>query len=312
MVRTFRKLPDPFMSTKKADYRPDLASESRIGTIVLGLPVMSATGDIVVRKASKSLQGKVVFDWSKQWMSQDPADIRPRWMYFPSGTRYTIENACDDRHRDSGRDEVHFVIEYPVYVDGSVKHAHRPSRFELTKTLVEALRSVIKSATQDFRIRFILSRSAVKLGTKSLIQLEEELEDRHSSQPDVLLYKALKCLGLKPTLEHVDHEPINPVSESYPRVIPTVEADFPARVRDEAKKVSDHTYFIDETDVQVISLTYDKLKPVVLIGAPILDSAENVSFRSTSPPHHLTTSPAWNADIPGWRTNRHDGRDPES
>jgi hypothetical protein len=209
---------------------------------------MSETGDIVVRKTAKSEQGKVVFDWSKQWMSQNPSEVRPRWMYFPSRTRFTIENTGDGRHRDSGKNDVHFVIEYTVYVDGSVKHAHRPSRFELTKTLVEAFRSVLKSATHDFKIRFILSRSAVKLGKKSLIQLEEELEDRHSTQPDVLLYKALKGLGLKPTLEHVDNEPINPVSETYPRVTPTVEADFPARVRDEAKKVSDHTYFIDETD----------------------------------------------------------------
>jgi hypothetical protein len=88
----------------------------------------------------------------------------------------------------------------------------------------------------------------LNLAKKSLIQLEGELEDRHSTQPDVLLYKALNVLGLNPTLEHVDHEPINPVSDTYPRVTPTVEADFPARVRDEAKKVSDHTYFIDETD----------------------------------------------------------------
>jgi hypothetical protein len=220
---------------------------SRIGTIVLGLPVMSETGDIVVRKTAKTEQGKVVFDWSKQWMSQDSVDVRPRWMYFPTGTRYTIENACDDRHRDSGKNDVHFVIEYPVYVDGSVKHVRRPTRPELTKTLVKAFWSIIKSATQDFRVLFILSRPA-KLGKGTLVQLENELDDRHSIQPDAVLYKALKDLGLRPTLEHVDNEPINPVSENYPRVMPTVEADFPARVRDEAKKVSDHTYFIDETD----------------------------------------------------------------
>ena len=33
-----------------------------------------------------------------------------------------------------------------------------------------------------------------------------------------------------------------------------------------------------ETNDQVISLSYEKSKPVVLIGAPILDDAENVSF----------------------------------
>jgi hypothetical protein len=235
-----RKLPDPFISTEKADFRSDLANGSRIGTIVLGLPVMSETGDIVVRKTAKSQQGKVVFDWSKQWMSQDPADLRPRWMYFPSGTRYTIENTCDDKHRDSGRDDVHFVIEYPVFVDGPVKHVNRSTRFKLIKNLVDAFRLVIAWAPQDFKIRFILSRPAVKLGKKSLIQLEGELEDRHSTQPDVLLYKALNVLGLNPTLEHVDHEPINPVSETFPRVVPTVEADFPPRVRDEAKRVSGH------------------------------------------------------------------------
>jgi hypothetical protein len=228
-------------------FRSILSDGHRIGTIVLGLPAMSATGDIVVRKTAKSQQGKVVFDWSKQWMSQNPSEVRPRWMYFPSGTRYTIENTWDDTHRDSGRDDVHFVIEYPVYVDSLVKYVRRPTRPELTKTLVEAFRSIIKSATQDFRVRFILSRPA-KLGKGTLVQLENELDDRHSIQPDAVLYKALKDLGLRPTLEHVDNEPINPVSENYPRVMPTVEADFPARVRDEAKKVSDHTYFTDETN----------------------------------------------------------------
>jgi hypothetical protein len=200
---------------------------------------MSETGDIVVRKTAKSQQGKVVFDWSKQWMSQNPSEVRPRWMYFPSGTRYTIENTCDDRHRDSGKHDVHFVIEYPVYVDSPVKYVRRPTRPELTKTLVEAFRSIIKAATQDFRVRFILSRPA-KLGKGTLVQLENELDDRHSIQPDAVLYKALKDLRLDPTLEHVDHEPINPVSETFPRVVPTVEADFPARVRDEAKRVSGH------------------------------------------------------------------------
>ena len=258
--------------------RSSLNKGSRIGTIVLGLPVMSATGDIVVRKTAKSQQGKVVFDWSKQWMSQDPADVRPRWMYFPSGTRYTIENTCNEQHHDSGRDDVHFVIEYPVFVDGPVKHVNRSTRFKLIKDLVEAFRLVIARAPQDFKIRFILSRPAVKLGKKSLVQLEAELEDRHSTQPDVLLYKALIVSGLEPTLEHVDHEPINPVSETYPRVVPTVEGDFPARVRDEAKRVSDLSYPMGETNDQVISLTYVKSKPVVLIGAPILDDAENVSI----------------------------------
>ena len=208
---------------------------------------MSETGDIVVRKTSKSLQGEVVFDWSKQWMSQDPADVRPRWMYFPSGTRYTIENTCNDQHRDSEKHDVHFVIEYPVYVDSPVKHVPRPTRPELTKSLVKAFRFIIKSATQDFKIRFILSQPA-KLGKGSLIQMGRELDDRHSTPPDAVLHKALKDLGLRPILEHVDHEPINPVSGTYPRVVPTVEADFPARVRDEAKRVSDHTYFVDETD----------------------------------------------------------------
>jgi hypothetical protein len=167
-------------------------------------------------------------------MSQHPADVRPRWMYFPSGTRYTIENICDDKRRESGKDDVHFVIEYPVYVDGPVKRAHIPSRSGLTKTLVEALRT----ATRDYQINFILSRPAAKRGRKSRIQLENELDDRHSTQPDAVLYKALKDLHLVPTFEHVNDEPINPVPETYPKVKSTVGARFPVRVRDEAKRVS--------------------------------------------------------------------------
>jgi hypothetical protein len=120
----------------------------------------------------------------------------------------------------------------------------------------------------------------------------------------MLSYKALKIVGLAPTFEHVDNEPINPVSETYPRVMPTGEARFSVRVRDEAKRVSGLSCPTGEANDQVISLTYHKSKPVVLIGAPILDDAENVSL--------LLPSGRLNADVLGRWSSRNDGRDPES
>jgi hypothetical protein len=270
---------------------------------------MSEKGDIVVRKTINSdstgertnTNEKVIFDWGKQWTSQDPADVRPRWMFFPSGTRYAIENTCPNGHHGHAQTDVHFFIEYPVCMADGTKESI-PS--DSTESLVSSLEMIMKSADRDFTISFVLSRSAAKLGDGNYEQLETELGKSHSIQPDAILYKALKIVGLAPTFEHVDNEPISPVSETYPRVMPTGEGRFPARVRDEAKKVSDHTYFKDETDVQVISLTDDKLKPVVLIGAPILDDAENVSFRFCYGDR--------DADLLGWRSSRDDGRDPES
>jgi len=231
---------------------------------------MSEKGDIVVRKTIKSdvsdeetgRNEKVVFDWAK------------RWMFFPAGTRYAVEDTHANDHHGHAQTDVHFLIEYPVYIADGTKGSI-PS--DSTESLISSLEMIMKSADRDFTISFVLSRSAAKLGDGCLEELETELGKSHSIQPDAILYKALKIVGLVPTFELVDEEPIYPVDDSYPRVVPTGEARFPVRVRDEAKRVSDSTFLMDETNRQVISLTYHKSKPVVLIGAPVLDAAENVS-----------------------------------
>jgi len=214
---------------------------------------MSEKGDIVVRKTIKSdsaTEGsegiaKVVLDWAKQWTSQDPADVRPRWMFFPSETRYAIEDTYADERNGKSRTDVHFVIEYPVYI---AEIANGLERLDLSEGVVLALETIMKSADRDFTISFILQRPAFKLGDGCLEQLETELGKSHSIQPDAMLYKALKTVGLAPTFELVDNEPIDSVDDPYPRVMPIGEAKFPVRVRDEAKRVSDHTYLLDEAD----------------------------------------------------------------
>jgi hypothetical protein len=204
---------------------------------------MSEKGDLVVRKTLNSdtsndgikRNEKVIFDWAKQWMSQDPADVRPRWMFFPSGTRYAIEDTCPTENRGQAKDDVHFVIEYPVYIAKDTKGSESS---DLTESLVLALRSIMDTADRDLTISFVLSRAAVEIGDGCLDQLERELGQPYSTQPDAILYKAVKDLHLVPTFEHVNDEPINPVPETYPKVKSTSEARFPVRVRDEAKRVS--------------------------------------------------------------------------
>jgi hypothetical protein len=265
---------------------------------------MSEKGDIVVRKTTNSdstgektnTNEKVIFDWGKQWTSQDPADVRPRWMFFPSGTRYAIENTCPNGHHGHAQTDVHFFIEYPVCMADGTKESI-PS--DSTESLVSSLEMIMKSADRDFTISFVLSRSVARLGDGNFEQLETELGKSHSIQPDAILYKALKIVGLESTFEHVDEEPIYPVNDSYPRVSESTGApSYPVRVRDEAKRVSDLSYPMCEANDQVISLTYHKSKPVVLIGAPILDNAENVSF--------LCPYDDRDADVLGWRSSRND------
>jgi len=208
---------------------------------------MSEKGDIVVRKTIKSdasdeetgRNEKVVFDWAKQWTSQDLADVRPRWMFFPAGARYAVEDTHANDHHSHAQTDVHFLIEYPVYVADGTKGSI-PS--DSTESLISSLEMIMKSADRDFTISFVLSRSVAKLGDGCIEQLEDELGKSHSIQPDAILYKALKIVGLAPTLELVDKEPIYPVDDSYPRVMPTGEARFPVRVRDETKRVSNYAY----------------------------------------------------------------------
>jgi len=213
---------------------------------------MSEKGDIVVRKTVTSdLSGekfdrseKVIFDWAKKWMSQDPADVRPRWMLFPSGTRYAIEDTHAHERHGNARTDAHFVIEYAVYVTDDVQGSEQPDLTKRLVLLLESLESIIESADQDFDISFVLSRPADKLGDGFLEQLEHDLGQPHSVQPDAILYKAIKYIGLAPTFEHVNGGPINPVDDVYPRIEPTTNARFPVRVRDEAKRVSDHTFCV--------------------------------------------------------------------
>ena len=184
----------------------------------------------------------MIFDWAKKWMSQDPADVRPRWMFFPSGTRYAIEDTYAHERHGNAKTDAHFVIEYPIYVTDDVQGSEQP---DLTKRLVLLLESIIESADQDFDISFVLSRPADKFGDGFLEQLQHDLGQPHSVQPDAILYKAIKCIGLAPTFKHVNGGSINPVDDFYPRIEPTFNARFPVRVRDEAaKRVRDHTFCV--------------------------------------------------------------------
>jgi hypothetical protein len=159
---------------------------------------MSEKGDIIVRKTIKSAASdevigrneKVVFDWAKQWTSQDLADVRPRWMFFPAGTRYAVEDTHANDHHGHAQTDVHFLIEYPVYIADGTKG---PIPSDSTESLISSLEMIMKSADRDFTISFVLSRSVAKLGDGNFEQLETELGKSHSIQPDAFIQGAQNC-----------------------------------------------------------------------------------------------------------------------